>query len=98
MRIFSSFNTWLRSLTNPLSARSLTCVIIITVLNIIVLIVIVCGAPGREINLMRGFQAKLANFLNFDMVSDGANDKVIKRLLNKILSLLSEACKDINFS
>jgi len=45
------------------------------VLNILILIVVVCGSPGRKINLMRGFQAKLANFLNVNEVTDGAHNK-----------------------
>ena len=31
--------------------------------------------PGREINLMRTFRAKLANFLNFNVVHDSAHNK-----------------------
>ena len=40
-----------------------------------ILIVVVCGAPGRDIDLKKSFQATLADFLGFDVVNsvNGAN-------------------------
>ena len=57
----------------------------LSVLNIIFLIYIITGDPRREINLMRGFQSKLADFLDYQVTTDGAGRETIFQQLDLIL-------------